>query len=68
MIAPDSDAMGYAEWAGLGVTRADGKPMPEGDAILFFPSGAGGPAFLVAENFEVIKRYNNSDVFALALR
>jgi membrane-bound lytic murein transglycosylase B len=57
----------YAEWAGLGVARADGKPMPEGNAILFFPSGAGGPAFLVGENFEVIKRYNNSDVFALAV-
>jgi membrane-bound lytic murein transglycosylase B len=57
----------YAEWAELGVTRADGKPMPEGNAILFFPSGAGGPAFLIGENFEVIKRYNNSDVFALAV-
>jgi len=57
----------YAEWAALGVTRADGKSMPEGNAILFFPSGAGGPAFLVGENFEVIKRYNNSDVFALAV-
>ena len=57
----------YAEWAALGVRRADGKPMPEGNAILFFPSGAGGPAVLVGENFEVIKRYNNSDVFALAV-
>jgi lytic murein transglycosylase len=57
----------YAEWAALGVRRADGRPTPEGDAILFFPSGAGGPAFLVGENFEVIKRYNNSDVFALAV-
>jgi membrane-bound lytic murein transglycosylase B len=40
--------------------------MPEGNAILFVPSGVRGPAFLVGENFEVIKRYNNSDVFALA--
>jgi len=56
----------YAEWATLGLTRADGKPMAEGNAILFFPSGAAGPAFLVGENFEVIKRYNISDVFALA--
>ena len=37
-----------------------------GNAILLFPSGAAGPAFLVGENFEVIKRYNISDVFALA--
>ena len=57
----------YPEWAALGVTRADGAPLPnEGDTILFFPSGAAGPAFLVGENFAVIKRYNNSDVFALA--
>ena len=38
-----------------------------GNAILFFPSGARGPAFLVGTNFEVIKRYNISDVFALAV-
>ena len=57
----------YPEWAARGVTRADGAPLPaEGKAILFFPSGAAGPAFLAGENFEVIKRYNTSDVFALA--
>jgi membrane-bound lytic murein transglycosylase B len=57
----------FAEWAAQGVARADGKPFPEsGDAILLFPSGAAGPAFLVTENFSVIKRYNISDSFALA--
>jgi hypothetical protein len=33
---------------------------------LFFPSGAAGPAFLVTQNFVVVKRYNDSDVYALA--
>ena len=36
----------FAEWAKLGVRRADGKPFPPtGDGILFFPSGANGPGF-----------------------
>ena len=48
--------------------RADGGAFPEaGDAILFFPSGASGPAFLVTENFIVLKRFNNSDAYALAV-
>ncbi|MBO0758717.1 MAG: peptidoglycan-binding protein, partial [Bradyrhizobiaceae bacterium] len=29
--------------------------------------GAAGPAFLVTENFVVIKQYNNSDAYALAV-
>jgi membrane-bound lytic murein transglycosylase B len=58
----------FAEWKERGVKRASGDPLPgEGSAILFFPSGAGGPGFLVTENFVVLKRYNNSDAYALAI-
>jgi hypothetical protein len=58
----------FLEWARLGVRRADGVGMPSsGSAIMYFPSGASGPAFLVTTNFVVIKTYNNSDVYALAV-
>jgi membrane-bound lytic murein transglycosylase B len=57
----------FTQWSALGVKRADGGAFPDGDGILFFPSGAGGPAFVVTRNFNVIKLYNNSDVYALAV-
>ena len=57
----------FAAWAALGVKRTDGGELPQvGEAILLFPSGYKGPAFLVTRNFEAIKRYNNSDAYALA--
>ena len=58
----------FAEWAALGFRRADGGAFPaNGSAYLLFPSGARGPAFLVTDNFVAIKRYNNSDAYALAI-
>jgi len=58
----------FAEWQALGVRRVDGKSFPNsGQGILFFPSGAGGPGFIVTENFDVLKEYNNSDAYALAV-
>src|SRR5665811_2180907 len=58
----------FAEWAKLSVRRADGKPfLPSGPGSLFFPSGANGPAFLATENYAVLKEYNNSDPYAIAV-
>lgn len=58
----------FRDWTALGFQRADGGALPDRhDAYLLFPSGARGPAFLVTENFVAIKRYNNSDVYALAV-
>ena len=58
----------FTEWAARGFRRTDGGAFPEGgSAYLLFPAGAGGPAFLVTDNYVVIKRYNFSDPYALAV-
>jgi membrane-bound lytic murein transglycosylase B len=59
---------GFDEWKGLGVRRADGKAFPrEGQGTLFFPAGAKGPGFIATENYDVLKEYNNSDAYAIAV-
>lgn len=58
----------FAEWTTLGVRRADGGKFPSsGNGILFFPSGATGPGFVVTGNYEAIKRYNLSDAYSLTV-
>ena len=48
--------------------RMDGKPLPRsGEATLFLPGGASGPAFLLTDNFSVIKTYNSSDAYAMGV-
>ncbi len=58
-----------AEWANFGITRPNGRPFPRPSdaARLIVPAGANGPAFLMINNFYVIKRYNNATAYALAV-
>ncbi|MGL4729208.1 MAG: lytic murein transglycosylase [Bosea sp. (in: a-proteobacteria)] len=59
---------GFSAWGQAGVKRMDGAAMPwNGEASLFLPGGITGPAFLVTANYDVIKKYNNSDAYALAV-
>ena len=57
-----------ADWAKLGVRRADGAPLPDRpvDASVIKP-GNGDGAFVVYENFRVIMKWNRSQFFATAV-
>jgi membrane-bound lytic murein transglycosylase B len=61
--------MTLAQWQAIGVVRANGKPFPRPNdqAELKVLDGRDGPAFLVLHNFNVLKRYNSSDRYALAV-
>ncbi len=56
-----------AGWAAMGLRAASGSLPVDGEAALFLPTGAAGPAFLLFENYWIIKQYNNSDSYALSL-
>jgi len=57
------------EWMRLGVAPGRGGrfPRPDAPAALVMPDGAGGEAFVTFANFAVIRRYNPSDFYALAV-
>jgi membrane-bound lytic murein transglycosylase B len=57
------------EWEEAGVRRADGSRFSRGDVrgAVVMPDGPGGEAFMVYANFNVIRRYNPSDYYALGV-
>jgi len=58
-----------AQWRKLGFTRPDGSSFsePSEKAVLKMIGGEHGPGFLMLRNFFILKRYNNSDFYALAV-
>jgi lytic murein transglycosylase len=63
------NAKPLADWAGDGFAPAGGQTfhprLSAEKAFLLTPGGAHGPAFLVFENFMVLKRYNFADLYAV---
>jgi peptidoglycan lytic transglycosylase B len=66
--ADSSRSAAFDAFAARGVKRADGAPLPNsGEGRLLIPAGRRGPIFLVTDNFDTIKLYNNSTSYALAV-
>jgi membrane-bound lytic murein transglycosylase B len=57
------------DWVRMGVRRPDGQPLPGLDieTAILLPGGAGGQAFAIYPNFNVIRRYNPSNFYALVV-
>lgn len=68
MLARRDYAKLPSEWARLGVTDMTGNPVPDhGPATVLLPGGAGGAAFLIFRNFDVIETYNTADAYVIGV-
>jgi len=56
-----------SKWAAWGVTRADGKPLPNDNvpASVVLPVGRFGPAFMAYDNFQAYLKWNQSLNYSL---
>jgi membrane-bound lytic murein transglycosylase B len=67
----DGAPRSIADWDARGVRRIDGSAWQSAErnmqSELFLPAGARGPALMLHPNFQVIRRYNASDRYALVV-
>lgn len=66
----DNQDRRVSTWASLGVEPMSAQsldPAGVGFAELWLPAGRTGPAYLLYPNFDMIKVYNRSDAYALAV-
>ena len=66
----DGRKLSVAAWRAMGISPVAPETFGSVDPLfaeLFLPAGSYGPAFLLFDNFFVIKRYNNADSYALAI-
>src|SRR4029078_6950492 len=68
-LLKDGKSRKIGDWEQLGIERASGKDFPRAaeTAVLVAAAKMDGPAFLMLKNHFVIKRYNNSTAYALAV-
>jgi len=57
-----------SDWKAMGVTRANGEPLPASSAAMrpWVPV-RGGPQFLIGQNFQAVRSYNPSNNYTLAI-
>jgi membrane-bound lytic murein transglycosylase B len=67
-LADNRTMRAYEKWKALGVQRADGTAYARpGDHVKLWQPVAGGPAFLIGQNFRAVYSYNPSTSYTLAL-
>ena len=62
-------SLSLPRWQALGVRRSNGRSLPRRDlqASLIVPDGRSGAAYLVYNDFRVLRRWNRSNSFAVAV-
>jgi membrane-bound lytic murein transglycosylase B len=64
--APETTTL--TQWVARGVTQANGKPFPRlGERAKLWQPAAGGPVFLITQNFAAVRSYNPANTYALAI-
>ncbi len=68
-LADGSTQRALIEWESLGVRRPGGGSLAPGadSGALVLPAGWQGPAFLVFGNYRAIRRWNNSELYAISV-
>ncbi|MCV2881725.1 lytic murein transglycosylase [Actibacterium sp. XHP0104] len=57
-----------SDWAAMGVTDMQGRPVPNhGAASILLPAGSQGAAFMIFKNFAVLERYNVADAYVIGV-
>ena len=67
-LADGNSSVTLSSWEALGVRRPGGSRLAPGrGAALVLPAGWRGPAFLIFQNYRAIRRWNNSELYAISI-